>query len=85
VAAPGMNKALIVAFEYFGGYTVDAASDEQRSSCPVLLISESRVYRPSVSAGWTLVAREVRPTDNDTIVAVYKRTRLASLNAHSRD
>ena len=78
VAAPGMNRALVVALEYFGGYTVDAVGDEQSSDCPVLLITESRVDRPTVSAGWTLVAREVRPTDNDTIVAVYKRTRLAS-------
>jgi len=73
-----MNRALVVALEYFGGYTVDAVGDEQSSDCPVLLITESRMDRPTVSAGWTLVAREVRPTDNDTIVAVYKRTRLAS-------
>jgi 4-amino-4-deoxy-L-arabinose transferase-like glycosyltransferase len=77
VAAPGMNRGLIVAFEYFGGYAVDAVSDEQSSDCPVLLVTENRVDRPTVSVGWTLVAREVRPTDNDTIVAIYKRTRLA--------
>jgi len=77
ITAPGMNKPLIVAFEYFGGYQVDAVVEPHHTDCPVLLITESRVDRPPVSAGWTLVAREVRPTDNDTIVAVYRRARPA--------
>ena len=61
----------------FGGFGVDAVNNAQSSDCEVLFVSETRTERPPVSAGWTLVAREVRPTDRDTIVAVYKRTRLA--------
>lgn len=78
VAAPGMNPGLIAAFEYFGGYKVDAVATEERTDCEVLLMVESRTVRSQVSAGWTLVAREVRPTDRDAIIAVYKRTRLGA-------
>jgi len=78
IIAPGMNRGLIAAVEYFGGFDVDAVNNEQSSDCEVLFVSETRTDRPAVSAGWTLVAREVRPTDRDTIVAVYKRTRLAA-------
>lgn len=76
LAAPGMNVGLAAAFEYFGRYAVDAVSDEQASDCDILVLTETRDRPIEVSSGWTLVAREARPTDNDTIVAVYRRTRL---------
>ena len=71
-----MNVGLAAAFEYFGRYAVDAVSDEQASDCEILVLTETRDRPVEVSSGWTLVAREARPTDNDTIVAVYRRTRL---------
>ena len=78
VAAPGVSPGLLAAVEYFGGHPVDAVSDAQSTDCPVLLVAETRVDRPAVSVGWTLAAREVRPTDRDTVIAVYRRTRLAA-------
>lgn len=78
IAAPGLQPGLVAAIEYFSGHAVDAVSDQQSTDCPMLLVAETRVDRPAVSAGWTLVAREVRPTDRDTIIAVYRRTRLSA-------
>ncbi len=73
IAAPGMSRPLVVALEHLGRYHVDAVTPVSQSSCKHLLVPETRQQAPRVASGWTLVARERRPTDGQDVTAIYRR------------
>ena len=74
VAAPGMTRPQVVALEYLGGFGVDAVTPAAATRCDHLLLTETRQSPSSPGPGWTLLARERRNTNDDEIVAVYRRT-----------
>jgi 4-amino-4-deoxy-L-arabinose transferase-like glycosyltransferase len=74
VAAPEQSLSMIAALEYFGPYRVDARSGLAQTACDYLLRQEPRDVQPVAPAGWTLLARERRPTDRDNLTAIYRRS-----------
>jgi 4-amino-4-deoxy-L-arabinose transferase-like glycosyltransferase len=73
IAAPGQARSLVAGLEYHGRYRVDASDGAARSSCGFLVRIEPRSGMPAPGAGWTLVARESRPSDRNNWVAIYRR------------
>ncbi len=73
IAAPGMNRAQLVALEYFGDYRVHGTASADTTRCEFLVLSETVKRRAVVSADWLLVAREQRPSDKEEVFAVYRR------------
>ena len=74
IAAPGLTRAQLAALEYHGRYRVDGRPGAENGSCRYLLRSETVRRPPPVPAGWTLLARERRPTDRDERIAIFRRT-----------
>jgi 4-amino-4-deoxy-L-arabinose transferase-like glycosyltransferase len=73
IAAPGQSLALIAALEHHGRFRVDGRALRLSGACVYLVRVEPRepVARPP--EGFTLVARERRPTDRANLVAIYRR------------
>lgn len=75
LAATGLPLGLLAALEYHGGWTVEALPNAPLGSCDYLLapalknMTDAMLARP----GWTLIARERRPTERDEQTAVYRR------------
>jgi hypothetical protein len=68
-----LTRAQLAALEYFGGYWVDGHADPSTTTCEYLVRHEAtRSPRPA-PPGWTLVARERRPTDRDETLAIFRR------------
>jgi 4-amino-4-deoxy-L-arabinose transferase-like glycosyltransferase len=79
VTAVGLPNAQLAALEVHGGWRVEAVAPEQ-SHCEVLL-TPGRAGSPSTALerpGWTLVARERRPTERDEQTLVYRRAGAAA-------
>ena len=74
IAAPGLTRAQLAALEYHGHYRVDGRPGAENGSCRYLLRSETVRRPPPAPAGWTLVARESRPTDRDERIAIFRRS-----------
>jgi 4-amino-4-deoxy-L-arabinose transferase-like glycosyltransferase len=74
IATAGLSTAQLAALEVHGGWRVEARGAE-RSRCGVLMTSvRARASDASIARpGWTLVARERRPTERDEQTAVYRR------------
>lgn len=77
IAAPGASIALVAALEHFGRYRVDATPAAATASCDYLLQQDFAAGRPTPD-GWTLMAREQRPTRRDEAVSIYQRERATS-------
>jgi 4-amino-4-deoxy-L-arabinose transferase-like glycosyltransferase len=75
VSAPALPRGEVVALEHMGGYWVDAATPAQDSTCNYRLRLESRGHPQPTPEGWTLVARERRPSDADEITAIFRRSK----------
>lgn len=73
IAAPGQAPSLVAALEYFGRYAVDAGTGADHGHCNYLVRLEPRNRPPGLLPGWTLMARERRPTDRSNLAAVYRR------------
>lgn len=73
ISAQGLPRGQVVALEHMGGYEVDAVSAAEASRCEFRLQLESRRRPKPPIAGWTLVARERRPSDSDEVTAIYRR------------
>ncbi len=73
IAAPGMTRAQLAALEYFGDFRVDGTTSASATRCEFLLLTESLRQRKPVEPGWLLVARELRPSDKDEVIAIYRR------------
>ena len=75
IAAPGMGPPQVAALEYFGRYRVDARADAlagaAAGACDVLLVTTDS--SPPPPAGWSLVARERRPTDREEVTSIFRR------------
>jgi 4-amino-4-deoxy-L-arabinose transferase-like glycosyltransferase len=75
VSAPALPRGEVVALEHMGGYWVDAATPAEDSTCNYRLRLESRGHPQPTPDGWTLVARERRPSDADEITAIFRRSK----------
>lgn len=79
ISAVGLPTAQLAALEYHGGWRVQAQGAPS-SDCGFLLAgaragqSDEALTRP----GWTLLARERRPTERDEQTAVYRRDAAAA-------
>lgn len=73
VAAPGQRPAFVAALEYFGRFTVDARDSAAATPCRFLVQQQHPTQAPAALDGWTLIAREQRPTDRGTLAAIYRR------------
>lgn len=75
IATANIPRALQAALEYFGRYRIDGARSAEATGCAYRLQMENAGRPRPVPPGWTLVARERRPTDRDEVVAILKRAR----------
>jgi hypothetical protein len=73
IAAAEVPRHLQAALEYFGRFEVDAVRRPDDSACNYRVAVESVRRTRTIPSGWTLVARERRPTDRDEQVAVLRR------------
>ena len=73
LAAPGVPRATVAALEYLGDYRVDAVTPARSTTCPMLVQTESRATPSAPGPGWRLVTRERRNTNEDEIIALYRR------------
>ncbi len=70
VAAPGMAKPQIVAFEYLGHYRVDAISPAATTSCQFLVVARSA---KAPDERWRFVDRERVLRSDDDAIDIYRR------------
>jgi hypothetical protein len=70
VAAPGMERAQVVALEYLGGYRVDALTPATATPCDFLLLSRAP---PAPGNPWQFVVRERRNRGDVDVIDVYRR------------
>ena len=73
VASANLARGQGVALEYLGGYRLDTAHSPASTTCPFWLRQEARHSTLPAPSGWTLVARERRPTDSAEVTAIYRR------------
>lgn len=70
VAAPGMERAQVVALEYLGNYRVDAVTPATQTTCDFLLLSRAP---PAPGGPWRFVVRERRNRGDVDVIDVYRR------------
>jgi 4-amino-4-deoxy-L-arabinose transferase-like glycosyltransferase len=73
IAAPAQARWLIAALEYHGPYVVDARNDARRTPCQYLLRVEALGRDHAAPEGWARVASEQRPTERNSVTAIYRR------------
>lgn len=76
VVAKGLPRAKLAAMEFHGGWRMLATSSNLApAGCDHLLVAtRTRVPTAALALpGWTLLARERRPTERDEQIAVYRR------------
>lgn len=78
IAAVDTPRGLLASLEHHGGYRVDGVTPAADTPCRTLLRTEYRSTPRPAPPGWTLVAREPRPTGREELTAVYRR---AAINA----
>jgi len=74
IAAPRQARWLIAALEFHGDFVVDAVNDAQRTPCRYLLRVETLDREHPAPLGWTRIASERRPTERNSVNAIYRRT-----------
>jgi hypothetical protein len=72
IEAPGYPRQAVAALEHFGRWRVDA-SGAPSTDCAVRLMQQRRGQTVTAPSGWTIVARERRPTDRDEVTLVLQR------------
>lgn len=72
IEATGYPRAAVASLETFGHWRVEARP-EHAGACAVRLLQERRGQTTAVPPGWTVVARERRPTDRDEQTLVLRR------------
>ena len=78
VASASLARGQGVALEYLGGYRLDTAHSSASTPCAFWLQQEARRSALPAPRGWMLVARERRPTDNEEVTAIYRRSQSAT-------
>ncbi|WP_428425219.1 hypothetical protein [Methylibium sp.] len=75
MAAVGLPRAQLAALEYHGGWRVEAHASTPDAGCEFLLTTAraNAVTATLARPGWTLLARERRPTDREEQTIVYRR------------
>ncbi len=73
VASSSLARGQGVALEYLGGYRLDTAHSAGSTPCMFWLQQEARRASLPAPRGWTLIARERRPTDTEEVTAIYRR------------
>jgi hypothetical protein len=72
VEAPGYPRAAVAALEHHGHWRVDASASPA-TDCAVRLMQQRRGQKVTLPPGWTIAARERRPTDRDEVTLVLRR------------
>ena len=72
-SAPRQARWLIAALEFHGDFVVDAVNDAQRTPCRYLLRVETLDREHPAPLGWARVASERRPTERNSVNAIYRR------------
>ncbi len=72
VAAPGYPRSSVAALEHYGRWRVDA-NPIVDTGCAVRLMQQRRGQHTPPPPGWTVAARERRPTDRDEVTLVLRR------------
>ena len=78
IASASLARGQGVALEYLGGYRLDTSHSAESTTCGFWLRQEARRTPLRAPAGWSLLARERRPTDTEEVTAIYKRRTSAS-------
>lgn len=73
ISGYGLPRAMLAGLTYFGRYRIDGARRPDSSGCSTWLRIEDKDRPLPVPAGWTLVARERRPTDREEVTAILRR------------
>ena len=68
-----LPRAQLAALEHYGRYRVDAVNRRADTRCDYLLQLEMHSRPGPPIPGWTLVARERRPSDKEEVTAIYRR------------
>lgn len=78
IAAPGLAPALVAALEHFGGWQVDARAEPDTLRCHYLLLlarSDPAALQPAAGSGpWTALAELRRPTEQQELTRIYRRS-----------
>jgi hypothetical protein len=74
ISGATLPRAHQVALEVLGRWRVDGRHDAAQSRCAFLLTVEPSGAVVPAPAGWTLVARERRPSDRDEWTVIYRRS-----------
>jgi hypothetical protein len=73
--AAELPRSALAALEIYAKWPIDAQADARgHSSCPYLLVAESRRRLTPPPPGWTLVAHLHRPSERDESTAVFRRS-----------
>lgn len=73
--AAELPRSALAALEIYAKWHIDAQPDARsRSSCPWLLVAESRRNLVTAPPGWTLVSHLRRPSEREESTAVFRRT-----------
>ncbi len=83
IAAPLASPSLVAALEFHGQRRVDASVDAELGPCPVLMQALAlrgpeqaaglALHAARTAGGWRELAREMRPTERNEAVVVYRR------------
>jgi 4-amino-4-deoxy-L-arabinose transferase-like glycosyltransferase len=73
ICGQGLPRPQLAALEHYGHYRVDAATRHTDTRCDYLLQLETNSRPGPAIPGWTLVARERRPSDKEEVTAIYRR------------
>jgi hypothetical protein len=73
VLASGVPAGQIAAMEYFGGYTVDAASTRHNTNCQFLMRVVKQSEKLNSPLGWKKLAQVTRPTDQQEVTWIFRK------------
>jgi hypothetical protein len=73
VATVGIAQSQVAAMEHLGRWKVDARTPPSATSCPLLMMPETRQRRADPGPGWQRIGRAQRPTDRDEATVVFRR------------
>lgn len=73
IAAAELPRAMVAALQALGRYRVDATQPAADTSCGYWLRLETPQRPQPAPPGWSLVARERRPTERNEVTAIFRR------------
>ncbi len=73
VAAPGATTATAAAFEYFGGWRIDARREPAPADCPYLVLITRSRPQPATPPGYERLAEVQRPAEREERTLIFRR------------